>query len=116
MIAYCGLRCDTCSILLATRETDDEKRNKMRAEIARICKEHYGTELKLEDLTDCDGCKTEGGRLFSGCYKCQIRNCARKKGVENCAHCDEYVCEKLKEFFVKDTETKGRLEEIRSKL
>lgn len=116
MIAYCGLRCDTCSILLATRETDDEKRNKMKVEIIRICKEHYGTEYKLEDITDCDGCKTEGGRLFSGCSKCQVRKCAKAKGVENCAHCDEYPCEEIEKLSAKEPEVKKRLDEIKGKL
>ena len=40
---------------------------KMRAEVVRICKEHYGVEHKPEDIADCDGCKAEEGRLFSGC-------------------------------------------------
>ena len=116
MIAYCGLRCGTCAILLATRETDDEKKHKMRIEIAQQIKKHYGRDCKAEDVTDCDGCKTEGGRLFSGCCKCQIRKCAREKSIENCAYCTEYTCEKLKKLFVTDSDAKKRLEEIRSRL
>jgi hypothetical protein len=116
MIAYCGLICHTCAILLVTRETNDEKKHKMRIEIAQQIKKHYGQDCKAEDVTDCDGCKTEGGRLFSGCSKCQVRKCAREKGVENCAHCDEYVCEKLKDFFNIEPNSKALLEEIRSKL
>ena len=114
MIAYCGLTCHSCPILLATREKNEEKRNKMRTEIARICKEQYGMEYKPEDITDCDGCKTEGGRLFSGCKKCDIRKCARQKNVENCAHCSEYACETLEKFFTMDPDAKARLDVIRS--
>jgi len=116
MIAYCGLRCDICAILLATRETDREKKDKMRIEIAQQIKKHYGQDCKVEDVTDCDGCKTEGGRLFSGCSKCQIRKCAKEKGVENCAHCSEYVCEKLKDFFDKEPHSRALLDEIRESL
>ena len=116
MIAYCGLRCDTCAILLATRETDDAKKHKMRIEIAQEIKEHYGQDCKAEDVTDCNGCKTEGARLFSGCSKCQIRKCASEKGVETCAHCSEYACEKLEKFFSTETSAKAALDEIRSRL
>jgi len=114
MIAYCGLICQGCPIYLATREKNKEKRQKMRVEIARICREQYGLEFKPEDITDCDGCRIESGRLFSGCEKCKIRKCARQKGLENCAHCSEYACEKLREFFVTDQGAKTRLDMINS--
>jgi len=81
---------------LATRETDDAEKHKMRIEIAQQIKEHYGLDCNAKDVTDCDGCKTEGGRLFSGSNKCPVRICAGEKGVETCAHCSEYACEKLK--------------------
>jgi hypothetical protein len=116
VIACCGLRCDTCAIYLATRETDDEKRRKMRDEIVKEIKKAYGRECRPEDVTDCDGCRTEGGRLFSGCENCQIRKCAKEKGVENCAHCGEYACEKLAEFFAMESHARARLDEIRGGL
>ena len=114
MIAYCGLTCQGCPVYWATREKNREKKEKMRAEIVRICKEQYGVEYKPEDITDCDGCRAEEGRLFSGCKKCPIRKCARKKRLENCAYCGEYACEVLKEFFVKEPDAKARLDVIRS--
>ena len=72
-VAYCGLTCHDCGIYLATREKDEEKKRKMRADIVEQIKEHYGLDCKLEDVTDCDGCKSNKGRLFSGCSKCEIR-------------------------------------------
>jgi hypothetical protein len=48
-----------CPIYLATREPTPKKKLEMRIEIARQIKEHYGQECKAEDVTDCDGCKTE---------------------------------------------------------
>jgi hypothetical protein len=116
IIAYCGLTCHTCPIYLATRENDKTKQKSMRIEIASICKEQYGMEYEPEDINDCDGCMTEGERLFSGCKDCQIRKCAMQRGYENCAWCDEYVCEKLEKFFVMDPSAKTRLDEIRSSL
>jgi hypothetical protein len=88
----------------------------MRADIAEQIKKHYGQECKPEDVTDCDGCRSEDDRLLAGSKNCQIRKCARPKGIENCAHCSEYACDKLKEFFVKDPEAKTRLDVIRSTL
>jgi hypothetical protein len=108
-LAYCGLLCQGCAIYLATREKDDGKRHKMRVDIAEQIKKLYGEECRPEDVTDCDGCESEA-RLFSGCSRCEIRKCARQKGVENCAHCSEYACEKLKELFVTDPEAKKRLD------
>jgi len=86
----------------------------MRIEITRICKEQYGIDYDLDDITDCDGCQTEGGRLFSGCKDCSVRRCAKKFGYENCAWCNDYVCEKLEKLFIMDPSAQTRLDEIRN--
>lgn len=115
-LSYCGLICQTCPIYLATRELDEEKRYKMRVDIARQIKELYGQEFKPENVTDCDGCKTQGGRLFSGSKNCYMRKCSRRKRIENCAHCNEYPCEELEKLFTTDPDAKKRLDEVRSGL
>jgi len=56
------------------------------------------------------------GRLFSGSTKCEIRKCAKAKGIENCAHCSEYACEKLEKFFATGPEAKAQLDMIRSRI
>ena len=114
VISYCGLICQGCPIYCAARGPDKQKKKKMRAVIAQMCKEHYGQECKPEDINDCDGCKATTGRLF--CTKCEIRKWAIEKALENCAHCGEYACDTLKEFFVKETEAETRLDFIRSSL
>jgi hypothetical protein len=119
MIAYCGLNCFKCQIYLATRETDPKKQRKMREDIVIAIKKYLGEEKRIEDITDCDGCKAQGGRLYSNCQKCQIRKCASEKGVENCAYCSEYPCEKLRKFFDSEGEQAGakkRLDEIKARL
>ena len=115
-LSYCGLVCNTCPIYLATREVNEEKQVRKRTEIAKLCKEQYGMNYEPADITDCDGCRTEGGRLFSGCTDCVIRNCAKQKAMENCAYCVEYVCKKLETFFTKDPDGKIRLDEVRSRI
>lgn len=119
MIAYCGLNCITCPIYLATREKNPKKQRQQREQIVLAIKQYLGEEKRLEDITDCDGCRTKGGRLYSGCRKCQIRKCASEKGLENCAYCSEYPCEKLNKFFVSEGQQSGakkRLDAIRNSL
>ena len=112
MIAYCGLLCDSCPIHLATIEEDKLLQRKMRASIAEQCFREYGMELEPEDITDCDGCSANTGRLFSGCLSCEIRKCAVGKNVESCAYCNDYICKKLKEHFLQDPDAQRRLEEL----
>ena len=118
IVAYCGLVCQGCPIYWATRETDEAKKEKMKADILRICREQYGygEDFTAEYVTDCDGCRTDSGRLFSGCEKCEIRKCARQRELENCAYCNDYACEKLEKFFENDPSAKARLDVIKSTL
>jgi hypothetical protein len=114
MIAYCGLPCHSCPLHLLTLETDADIREQKKADIIRLCRESYNMEFQPGDNIACDGCRTEGGKLFAGCGGCGVRNCARERKVENCAVCGEYVCEALKDFFRKDPEAEARLEAIRN--
>jgi hypothetical protein len=116
IVAYCGLVCQTCPIYLVTRKDDKEEQARTRAEIARLCNEHYSTTYRPEDITDCDGCRTEGGRLFSPCRNCLIRSCAKQKRLESCADCSEYACERLEAFFAGEPAAKARLDEIRDNI
>ena len=114
MLAYCGLDCTHCPIHLATLEQDPSKQRTMRADIARLCAEQYGMNLLAQDVTDCDGCRAQTGRLFSGCAKCEIRRCAIGKNLVSCAICSDYACEKLQKHFETDPTARTRLEAMRS--
>jgi hypothetical protein len=110
MIAYCGIICNECPAFLATQKDDDEERKKVV--------EMWSTDehnIKLEDI-NCDGCLQESGRHFSWCMECPTRKCAQERGLENCAYCDDYVCENLKNIFDMASEAKLTLEEIRKSL
>jgi hypothetical protein len=115
MIAYCGLACYSCPIHLATLEKDQSMQAKMRKEIAEQLAKIYGTIPKPEIITDCDGCKVNNGRLFTGCIDCEIRKCAIEKNLINCAYCCDYACDKLTKHYAFDPASKERLEEIRKK-
>ncbi len=114
MMAYCGLECVSCPIYLATYEKDSVRRQEMRISIARICREKYGMDLQAEDITDCDGCRSDTGRIFSGCLSCEIRKCAIERVLESCAYCTDYACDKLKDFFSRDPGAQANLERLRN--
>ena len=116
LTAYCGLRCDSCPIYLASVESDSEKQSEMRVQIAGTINDRYHMTLKPEDITDCDGCRTPHGRLYFGCSQCEIRKCARRKDCLTCAHCTEYPCDSLQKFFITESSAQSRLDEIRRSL
>ena len=113
MMAYCGLDCEGCPIHLATLESDLPKQLAMRREVARICTQEYGMNLLPKDVTDCDGCRSQTEKLFSGCAKCEIRKCAIDRKLTSCALCADYGCQKLLKHFETDPSARTRLEAMR---
>jgi hypothetical protein len=111
MISICGLKCHTCDAFIATRDDDDAK----RAATAEVWSKMYNAELKPEAI-NCSGCLSEGGVLFQHCTVCEIRKCGKGRGVLNCAHCDDYACDKLTEFFKMVPDAKETLDTIRATL
>jgi hypothetical protein len=109
MISLCGLLCSDCPAFVATKNNDDNKRK----EVAELWYRQYNVKLKMEDI-NCSGCLSDSEPLFCHCRVCEVRRCAKNKGIENCAHCEEYACEILEKIFKMDPETKKRLDKIRS--
>ena len=113
--AFCGIECSTCPIFLATFEQDKIQQQIIRESVAKQCSELYGMGMKPEDITDCDGCRANTGRIFSGCVNCGIRKCVQLKGFESCAFClESNSCGMLSKIHEHDPEAKKRLDEIRS--
>ena len=113
MIAYCGLQCDTCPIRLATLEPDKQKQLQMRTMVANILRDRYNMVLRPDEITDCDGCTLETGRLFITCAQCNVRKCARERKHDSCAYCKDYACEKLQAVFADQPEAKMELERLK---
>jgi len=110
MIAYCGISCSDCPTFIATQKNDD----KMREETAKKWSEMFHSDIKPADI-NCDGCTSNSTKLFNYCGKCDIRKCAKEKGVKNCAYCADYPCEKLTAFLKNAPEAKVVLDDIRKK-
>ena len=111
MIAYCGLNCSECPALIATKNNDDAKRK----ETAETWSKQFGQPIKPEDI-NCEGCMAETGNVFSYCNICEVRKCGQEKGLENCAYCNDYGCQKLEKFFEMVPMARDNLEEIRKGL
>ena len=110
MIAYCGLICSECPALIATQKDDTKEREK----VAQMWSKEFNSEIKAEDI-NCEGCLSESDKIFSYCMVCKIRACGIEKGVENCAYCDDYICENLNNFFKMAPDAKSSLDKIRKK-
>jgi hypothetical protein len=110
VIAYCGVKCGECGAYLATKNNDEVK----RSEVAKEWSQKFGAQMQPE-VINCMGCTSEGPFFFY-CNMCDIRTCASNKGLENCAHCDDYACETLEAFLKMSPENRKWLDEIRDDL
>jgi hypothetical protein len=45
--------------------------------------------IPKEDFS-CGGCKSDN--IYAGCKACDLRRCAREKGIEHCTDCADYPC------------------------
>lgn len=111
IIAYCGLVCSDCPAFIATQADD-------RAALERVAAQ-WREEFDAPDITVdsviCDGC-LGGGHKCSHCFECEVRACGLERGVLNCAHCDEYACEKLEGFFGFVPDARAILDSVRAGL
>jgi hypothetical protein len=107
MIAICGLICSVCPAFTATQKDDEEEKKR----IADL----WSTDeypLKPGDI-HCEGCLAFRAKVMSFCEACDVRQCGFDNKVENCAHCDEFPCEKPDKIFARSPEAKAALDEIR---
>lgn len=102
IMAYCGLLCSECLAYKATVADDEELREKTAQEWSRM----YNAQLKPEDI-NCLGCGSDV--LFSHCNVCEIRACARDKGIEDCGKCGSFACGKVEGILKHDEGARERL-------
>ncbi|MCD4655999.1 MAG: DUF3795 domain-containing protein [Planctomycetes bacterium] len=111
IISFCGIVCSQCEAYIATMKDDDELRQKTAEHWSKT----YGADIKAEHI-NCRGCLSTEEPLFSHCKVCEYRLCGIDKGVENCAHCNEYPCEKLAKFHGMVPQCKETLDKIKENL
>jgi hypothetical protein len=85
MIGYCGFNCHLC----AARSDDPAVRQQLVDGWRRI----FGHQNYTVENVRCDGCLSDG-RLAD--KQCKARPCAIERGVQNCAYCEDFACDKVK--------------------
>lgn len=111
IVGACGITCSACPAYIATRTNDDA----LRAQTAKEWSVMFHADIQAVDI-NCDGCPSDGPRLFHHCFECEIRKCAREKKAATCASCPEYSCKKLDEFLVMVPEARVTLEKLRKEV
>jgi len=86
IIAKCGYRCDLCPAYEANLKSDDDKKKMCEA-----WSKYLGSNVEADMITICQGCLKGGGDP-----DCAVRKCAQDKNLANCAHCEDFDCETLK--------------------
>ncbi len=109
IISFCGMECSSCPAYIATQENNDELRKKTAEEWAKLFK----MDVSPEDI-NCDGCTVEGAHS-AYCNICEIRKCGTDRGLQSCAFCDDYGCEKLVKVHQMEPACRKRLDELRSR-
>jgi hypothetical protein len=87
-IAYCGIKCTTCPLYVATLNDDVS----MKREILLQYEKLYNRSFDIRDM-ECYGCKSKKKFFLSN--NCNITPCNMSKGVETCSQCTNYPCERI---------------------
>jgi len=100
-ICYCGLYCGNCAVMAkvapASRELYDEMKKAGFEEIIHLMPgggDFWTFLMGMAEEGVCVSCKDGSGNPG-----CTVRICAKEKGVEVCALCEEYPCDKFDAFF-----------------
>jgi len=109
IIAYCGLVCTACPAYIATQADNQAALEQVAAQWRE---EYNAPDITIESVI-CDGCVTADGRHCGHWFECNIRICGMERNVANCAHCDDYGCEKLEGLFGFVPDAKVTLDGIR---
>lgn len=83
--SYCGLYCGACEILHAYTHSLHTGETPKWDDLPEVFRENI-TQAEIK----CYGCKSD--TVFVGCSKCEIRACAKKRGVDYCIHCTDFPC------------------------
>jgi hypothetical protein len=97
LVTYCGLYCGLC----AERTRIPQTARALQTAMTEEGWPFWGPSMPgfnefwtfLENLGAGEGCP--GCRAGGGYPECQIRICARERGLEVCSQCIDFACERL---------------------
>lgn len=93
----CGLNCSSCPAFIATKNNDNNLREKTAKEWTVRYVSKNKPSIKSEDI-NCLGCLSNNEPIYQNCLRCEIRKCGFTKGIKNCKECRDYKCVKLIEL------------------
>jgi Protein of unknown function (DUF3795) len=112
ILAFCGLDCGECEAYVATQADDRAGLE----ETAQKWAKQFGGSVGSWEACICDGCSSAKRISTAHAATCAIRLCAAKREVVTCAHCADYGCATLQQFFAFAPVLKEKLEAIRKEL
>lgn len=102
VLTRCGYRCDLCLAYRPNIERNPSNQQKL----SDGWYQYFGFRIPAAEIC-CDGCMAEDPKLID--LSCPVRPCVLEKGLDNCAQCERYICEKLTERLVVYEELKRRI-------
>lgn len=95
IVGRCGYRCDLCPAY-----KDNIRGRQHRQWVSDGWFKFFGFRIPPDEIS-CDGCWAEDStnpkRIDTDC---PVRPCVIEKGLDSCAQCSEYVCDRLRERLV----------------
>lgn len=88
ILTRCGYRCDLCLAYAPNVDKHPENRQLLSDGWFR----YFGFRLAPETIR-CDGCMAEDPDLID--TACPVRPCVIERGLDNCAKCEDFVCDRL---------------------
>lgn len=129
ILSKCGYRCDLCLAYRPNIEKDPSNQQRL----SDGWHKYFGFRIPPEQIL-CDGCLSENPKTID--QNCPVRPCAKAKGLDTCASCEQYACEHLtprlvvyeeiaskfpvpipgedRQLFIQPYENKVRLEALRT--
>ena len=93
IISRCGFRCDLCMAYRPNVESHPENRQLLSDGWFK----YFGFRIEPENIL-CGGCLSD--QCITLDKDCRVRPCVIAKGLDNCARCEDYGCDKLNERLV----------------
>jgi len=112
MMAVCGLDCGTCDIRLVP--TNPEVAQRVVAWFHQMgwLEEDEGIVEIIERGMYCQGCREDRSVHWSPDCPLLIC-CVDEKGLEHCAQCEDFACEKLEAFAEESKSHQEAVEQLR---
>lgn len=93
ILSCCGMRCDLC-LAFEPNLTAHPENHRL---LSDGWHQYFGFRIQPEDIF-CAGCRMSENTTLD--TDCPVRPCVIERGLEHCALCEDYICEKLRERLV----------------